>query len=117
MSLLSQAMEDFTKITLTDTDDGMGGQISQWVDGETITAAVVKDESLQARTAEKAGVTGMYTITTDRDINLQFHDVLRRESDGKIFRVLSDGDDKKTPASAWLNMRQVIAEEWEIPDE
>jgi hypothetical protein len=38
--------------------------------------------------------------------------VFRRESDGKIFRVTSDGDDKKTPPSAGLDMRQVTAEEF-----
>jgi hypothetical protein len=46
---------------------------------------------------------------------LQYHDVFRRLSDGKIFRVTSDGDDKFTPDTATLNMRQVTAEEWEPP--
>ena len=56
-----------------------------------------------------------YTITTGKAVNLQYHDVFRRVRDGKIFRVTSDGDDKHTPASAALNMRQVTAEEWELP--
>jgi len=42
--------------------------------------------------------------------------VFRRAFDGKIFRVTSDGSDKYTPASATLNMRQVTAEEYELPD-
>ena len=47
-------------------------------------------------------------------MTLEYHDVFRRIRDGKIFRVTSDGDDKHTPASANLNMRQVTAEEWSI---
>jgi hypothetical protein len=57
-------------------------------------------------------VTSLYTVTTSRAIVLEYHDVFRRESDGKIFRVTSDGDDLYTPKSAGLDMRQVTAEEW-----
>lgn len=116
MSLLSDAMESFTIIDKHTTSDGMGGYDTEWVDGATIQAVAVKDASLQARVAEKQGVTGIYTITTEKQINLQFHDILRRESDKKIFRVTSNGDDKATPKSASLNMRQVSAEEWALTD-
>ena len=68
-----------------------------------------------ARIAEKQGVTSVYTITTDKSVVLEYHDVLRRLYDGKIFRITSDGDDKYTPDSATLNMRQVTAEEWSLP--
>ena len=44
-------------------------------------------------------------------MTLEYHDVFRRVRDGKIFRVTSDGDDKFTPASTSLDMRQVTAEE------
>jgi hypothetical protein len=46
---------------------------------------------------------------------LDFHDVIMRIADGKIFRITSDGDDNKTPKSATLDMRQVSAEEWSLP--
>ena len=69
---------------------------------------------LSAALAE--GVTGVYTVTTAKNVNLQFHDVFKRLSDGKVFRVKTDGDDKKTPKSAGLNMRQVRAEEWTVVD-
>lgn len=114
MSLLSEAMEDCTMIDKTTTSDGYGGFITSWVDGAPFTCAVVLDNSIEARTAEKAGVTALYTVTTSKNINLQYHDVFRREKDGKIFRVTSDGDDVHTPDSATLNMRQVTAEEWAL---
>ncbi len=112
MSLLSEAMENCIMIDKRTTPDGYGGVTSTWVDGAPFNAAIVLDSSMQAKIAEKQGVTALYTVTTKRNINLQFHDVFRRMSDRKIFRVLSNGDDKKTPGSAGLDMRQVAAEEW-----
>lgn len=112
MSLLLDAMEDFTILDKTTSADDYGGTIVTWTDGAGIKAAAVKDSSIQGRVAEAQGVTALYTITTSRSINLQYHDVIRRERDRKIFRITSDGDDDLTPASATLDMRQVTAEEW-----
>lgn len=115
MSLLTEAMENCILIDKRTAADGYGGYTTEWVDGAPFTAAIVLDNSMQARVAEKQGVTALYTITTTKAMNLQYHDVFRRVSDGKVFRVTSDGDDKKTPQSAGLNMRQVSAEEFVIP--
>ena len=115
MSLLSEAMESCTMLTKTVTSDGYGGYSTVWTEGVKFDAAVVFDTSIQARQAEAAGVTSLYTVTTKKNMHLEYHDVFRRNSDGKIFRVTSDGDDKYTPASASINMRQVTAEEWKLP--
>lgn len=114
MSLLSESMEQCVILNKRTEADGYGGYVTTWVDGAPFSAAIVLDSSMQARIGEKQGVTALYTVTTIKALNLQYHDVFRRVSDGKIFRVTSDGDDKHTPASASLNMRQVSAEEWEL---
>ena len=116
MSLLDEAMDKCVLLNKVTTADGYGGYIATWADGAEFDCAVVLDTSMQARTAEKQGVTELYTVTTRKAMNLQYHDVFRRVRDGKIFRVTSDGDDKYTPASASLNMRQVTAEEWSLPN-
>lgn len=115
MSLLSEAMEKCIMLDKRTEADGYGGYVVTYVDGAEFDAAIVLDNSMQARIAEKDGVTALYTITTGKALNLQYHDAFRRVRDGKVFRVTSDGDDKHTPASAYLNMRQVSAEEWSIP--
>lgn len=115
MSLLSEAMEKCVMLDKRTQSDGYGGYTSTYVEGAEFKAAIVFDSSMQARTAGVQGVTSLYTITTERAINLQYHDVFKRLRDNKIFRVTSDGDDKLTPASATLNMRQVTGEEWELP--
>lgn len=114
MSLLINAMEDCTIIDKKTTPDGRGGVITTWEDGAPFQAAIVLDTSMQARVAEAQGVKALYTVTTTKSVLLQYHDVFRRERDGKIFRATSDGDDKHTPATASLNMRQVSAEEYSI---
>lgn len=115
MSLLTEQMEECVMLDKTTVSDEYGGYMSRYVDGAQFMAAITFDTSIEARAAEKQGVTSLYTVTTGKEMTLEYHDVFRRLDDGKVFRVTSDGDDKHTPASASLNMRQVTAEEWELP--
>ncbi len=94
--------------------DGEGGFVTKWVDGASFRAAVVRDSSLQARVAEKEGLTNVYTVTTDANAPLNFHDVFKRLSDGQVFRVTSNADDKRTPDVASFKFSQVQAEEWRL---
>lgn len=115
MSLLSEAMESCVLMDKRTVPDGYGGYVIEYIPGAPFNAAIVLNNSMEARIAQQQGVTAMYTVTTTKALNLQYHDVFKRTRDNKVFRVTSDGDDKKTPASASLNMRQVSAEKWEIP--
>lgn len=115
MSLLQDSMTKCVILNKKKEDDGYGGFKTEWQEGASFMAAVRFDTSMQARIAEKQGVTALYTIITPKSINLEYHEVVKRVSDGKIFRVTSDGDDSKTPDTANLDMRAVSAEEWEIP--
>ena len=112
MSLLQQAMTDVVAMEKTRVSDGEGGFIVDWVDGAVFKAAITFDTSMQSRIGEKQGVSSRYTITTPKSAKLEYHDVIRRLNDGKIFRITSDGDDKQTPKSSDLNVLQVTAEEW-----
>ena len=114
MSLLESAYEDFTVLNKSVVDDGYGGVKTTWSDGATIKGAMVFDSSAQMKTAQAAGYTSAYTLTVKKNIELDFHTMLRRESDKQIFRLTNNADDKKTPESATLNMRQYSAEIWKI---
>lgn len=115
MSLLDEAMEKFVFQDKTTVPDGYGGYVVQYTNGAPITAACVENQSSEMILAQAMGAKSIYTITTRKNINLQYHDVLKRVRDGKIFRITSDGDDKATPKSATLNMRNVTAEEFILP--
>ena len=114
MSLLSAAMENCIMLDKRTVPDGRGGFVPIWEDGAEFQAAITFDTSMEARIGQAQGVTSLYTITTTKAITLMYHDVFRRISDGKVFRVTSDGTDRKTPASAGLNMRQVSAEAYKL---
>lgn len=116
MSLLDKAMESYIILNKSTMPDGYGGTITTWAEGATIQCATQFNNSIEAKKAEAQGVTSVYTLTTRKNVTLQYHDVLRRVRDGKIFRITSDGDDLYTPESASLNMRNVSAEEWELPN-
>lgn len=118
MSLLSEAMEKCYFYTKTIVPDGYGGYKTAYVKNEETPfyCAITFDTSIEARRADKEGVKSLYTVTTQKNLTLEYHDVFERDRDNKIFRVTSDGDDKFTPSSATLDMRQVTAEEWELPN-
>lgn len=109
MSLIDGFSEEFVLMEKQRIPDGEGGFNTAWKEGGSFTGALTLDTSMQARIAEREGVTSVYTLTTKRAVNLDFHDIFKRE-DGSYFRVTSDGKDKHTPLSAGLDMRQVTAE-------
>ena len=107
MSLLTQAMEDVVLMEKRREPDGESGFLpAVWVDGASFKAAITFNSSMEARTAEKQGVTSRYTITAPLNAKLEYHDVIR---------ITSDGDDVQTPKSATFQFLQVEAEEWELP--
>lgn len=114
MSLLTDAMEECVLMDKSTELDEYGGFVPIYKQSVYFKAAIVFDSSIQARRAEKEGVTSLYTVTTPRNIILEYRMVFMRLRDKKVFRVTSDGDDKATPKSTNLDMRQVTAEEWSL---
>lgn len=116
MSLIEESMTACAIMTKAREPDGEGGFTTEWTEGAEFQAAITFDSSLQAKVAEQQGVKSLYTVTTAKNAKLDFHDVIKRLSDGKILRITSDSDDKQTPARAMFGQYlQVSAEEWVIP--
>ena len=114
MSLIDVMMEECVMLDKRTVSDGLGGFNYEWVDGAEFRAAVIKNNSMEARVAEKQGVTELYTVTVDKGLVLQYHDVFRRMSDGLTFRVTSNIRDSETPSVATFQIGQVTAERWEL---
>ena len=113
VGLMNDFVEDCTLLEKTRVPDE-GGWTNTWVDGMEFQAAITYDTTIQARVAESEGMKATYTVTTEKTMPLDFHDVFRRKRDGQVFRVTSQGDDRKTPASASFQVSQVAAEEWAL---
>ena len=117
MNMIDESMTPCVFMQKTRVPDGEGGFITTWEPSELqFLASITFDASMQARIADKQGVSSLYTVTTAKNATLEYHDVIKRLSDGKIFRITSDGDDKQTPTRAVFGQySQVTAEEWVIP--
>lgn len=114
MSLIDAMMDECIIMNKIKESDGEGGSITTWIEGAEILVAITTDMSMSARVAEREGVTSTYTLTTKRENALDFHDVIKRKKDGKIFRVTSDANDKMSPAVSSLDMAQATAERWTL---
>lgn len=112
--LIESMMVDCVMMDRTTTPDGEGGFTREWVEGAPFKAAIVKNSSLNAKVAEKQGVTEVYTVTTERGITLGLMDVFKRVKDEAIFRVKSNAVDSETPTVATFQFEQVSAEKWEL---
>lgn len=114
MSLIDAFEEPCVVMDEAKVPDGEGGFTTAWREGAEFDAAIVRDTSLEARIAERDGLTNTYTVTASADAALEFHDVFKRKSDGQVFRVTSNGDDRRTPSAASFQFEQVTAEEWSL---
>lgn len=114
MRLFEKMMEECTMLDKKTISDGLGGFSTEWTDGAEFKAAIVKNNTLDAKVAEKNGVTELYTITVAKGTPIIYHDVLRRNSDGAIFRVTSNIKDSETPDASSFQIGQVSAERWNL---
>lgn len=117
MSLIERAMETSHIMDKTTELDEYGSVRTVYKEGAEIKVAYSFNSSTEARIGAQQGANNRFTLMTKRSVLLRFQDVVRRDRDGKTFRVTSDGDDNKTPETAGLNLRAVEAEQWEIPSD
>lgn len=110
--LIDAYKTDCVFMTKTKTSDGIGGFVNTWAEGASFKAAIVKDDTLDAIVAEQQGVTEVYSIVVDKGVSLDFHDVIKRKSDGAIFRITSNITDSETPSVASFQIGKVRAERW-----
>ncbi len=117
MGLLDEAMEDCVMLDKTTVPDEYGGSmIPVYVEGASFKAAIAFDGSTQGKIAAVQGVKSLYKVITSKAISFDYHDIFKRLSDGKTFRITSNGNDKKTPKGAGLDMRVTAAEEYQLEE-
>lgn len=114
MSLLDEQFEKFTIMDRTTISDGMGGTMQTYKAGIDIYGAMPLDMSSLTRIADSLTGKARYTLTVKKNVSLDIHTVLLRAKDGKYYRTVSGTDDKETPASAGLNMRQYSIETFKM---
>lgn len=112
--IMAERATTCTLLEKTRIPDGEGGWETSWVDGESFEAAIAHASSIEARVAESEGMASTFTVWTEKGITLDFHDLFRRETDGQVFRVTSQGGDEQSPDSASFSLQHVSAERWQL---
>lgn len=112
MSLWEDMLEPCELWELRRVSDGEGGFAKVWAKSADFEAAIVHDGTTQDRVAEKQGAASTWTVTTKA--SLGFHDVFKRVSDGKAFRVVSEAADGRTPSMVSFQFGQCTAEAYEM---
>lgn len=116
MSLIDVEMEDFIIMDKSTINDGYGGTKDSYAEGVTIQGAMPYDGSMQAKIAQANGVTSVYTLTVKRNVYLDYHTVLKRKKNGLYFRTTDNADDKETPSTSSLDIRQYSTEAYKLPE-
>ena len=111
-------LDDFGKICVfkekTRTPDGEGGYYIDWTDGAEFTVYQSLDTSMEARTAEKQGVTSVYSALVDKDVPIEYGDYFKDTGTGLTYRVTSNPSEKESPKSATFALKYFTAERREL---
>lgn len=100
----------------TPVSDGEGGWINGWTEGPTFKTYPALDSSMQARIAEKQGVTSVYTILVPQNVPIEVGNYFRDKTAGDlIFHVTSVPDEKRTPEMSTLDVKAFTAEIKALP--
>lgn len=110
MSLLDDFARPCVLLEKTRTPDGEGGYIVEWTDGAEFTNYQALDTSMEARRAEKEGVTSLYSALVNKNVPIEYGDYFRDTSTGETYRVTSNPEEKQAPKSASFALKYFTAE-------
>lgn len=114
--LLYDMMEDCKIMNRIRTDDAYGSYTEAWTEGATFKAAISKNRTTEQQIAEKQGITEAFTVVVNKGMELDYHDVFKRLSDGEIFRVTSKTTDSESHPASTVKIAVVTAERWVLPN-
>ena len=92
-----------------------GGWTTVWEDGESFYNYQALDTSMQARIAEKDGVSSLYSALVDSALPIEFNDYFRDVESGVTYRVTSNPSEKVAPKSSSFSLKYFTAERREPP--
>lgn len=92
-----------------------GGWTTKWVEGASFMNYQALDTSMEARRAEKDGVTSLYSAIVDKSVPIEYNDYFRDTELGETFRVTSNPDEKQAPKTASFPLKYFTAEKRTLP--
>lgn len=114
MSLLDDFAHPCVLMEKKRVPDGAGGYIVEWTEGTEFTNYQDLNSSMEARRAEKEGVTSLYSALVDKAVPIEYNDVFKDKTTEETYRVTSNPEDKKAPRSSTLPLKYFTAERWTL---
>ena len=115
MSLLNDFARPCVLMEKTRVPDGEGGYTIDWKDGVSFQNYQALDTSMEARRAEKEGVTSVYSALVDKALPIEYGDYFKDTETGLTYRVTSNPAEKESPKSATFALKYFTAERRELP--
>ena len=115
MSLLNDFARPCVLMEKTRVPDGEGGYTLDWSEGATFQNYQALDTSMEARRAEKQGVTSVYSVLVDKAVPIEYGDYFKEKESGTVYRVTSHPDEKRAPKSASFSLKFFTAERAVLP--
>lgn len=115
MSLLDDFGKACVLMEKSRQPDGESGYITTWSEGLEFTNYQALDTSIQARIAEKQGVTSVYSALVRSELPIEYNDYFKDKTTGLTYRVTSNPEDKVAPKSASFDLKYFTAERKELP--
>lgn len=109
--------ERFNIIEKRTMSDGEGGFDIIYAEGAAFMAGINTDSSTEMKIAEQQGLKTIYTINIDKDIPINYADLIMRQKDKSYFRITSNPSDMETPKRANIKFKMMNAEKVELVDE
>ena len=114
MSLLNDFARACVVMEKTRQPDGAGGYIVEWTEGAEFTNYQAMDTSMEARRAEKEGVTSIYSALVNKNVPIEYNDYFKDLETGLTYRVTSNPEEKMAPKSASFELKYFTAERKEL---
>lgn len=115
MSLLDEFARRCVRMKPQTAEDGAGGRVTTWTEDFEFTACLARNASIEARRAEKQGVSSVYDALVNQSVRLAFGDYFRDAQSGETWRVTSNPEEKRSPACSMLPLKHFTAERKELP--
>lgn len=113
--MMESLAHECTLLVKTPVSDGEGGWTNGWADGPAFKTYPALDSSIQARRAEKEGVSSLYTVLVPQNVPISLGDYYRDDKTGETFHVTSNPEEKETPATSTLGVKSFTAEKKGLP--
>lgn len=108
--MLDDYMETFRRMADAGGADGLGGQSGRLAPGESFQAALCAGQTSAAASAGAAAARESRELLHAPGVILRPGDIIRRESGGALYRVMSHSDCRRAPQGGRLAFAQVTVE-------